>query len=109
MFAGYPFQRRERVLYRGVRPLIPDWRRRIRAGFQISAINDRFTELSRLANGADVIAEIESCWMSAADVRRTGFGFVAHDTETIVCWCTAESVSDGKCGIGIETVAASRR
>jgi GNAT superfamily N-acetyltransferase len=108
VFAGYPFQRRERVLYRGVRPPIPDWRRRLPAGFHISAINDRFSELSRLANGADVIAEIESCWISAADFRRTGFGFVAHDAEAIVCWCTAESVSDGKCGIGIATVAAYR-
>jgi hypothetical protein len=84
VFAGYPFQPRERVLYRGVLPPIPDWRRRIRAGFHISAINERVTELRRFANGADIIAEIESCWI-AADFRRTGFGFVAHDTETIVC------------------------
>lgn len=108
VFDGYPLQLRERVLYHGVGAPIPDWRPQLPTGFQISEINERFAELTRLANAAEVIAEIESCWESVAEFRRTGFGFVAHDDETIVCWCTAESVSDGKCGIGIETVAAHR-
>lgn len=41
-----------------------------------------------------------------ADFRRAGFGFCAHDAGTIMCWCTAEYVSEGRCGIGIETVPA---
>ncbi|MFD7159840.1 GNAT family N-acetyltransferase [Kribbella sp. NPDC059898] len=85
-----------------------DWRTPLPAGFHISAIDDRFSELSNLSNWSEVVAEIESCWRSVREFRRTGFGFVTHDAETVVCWCTAESVSDRKCGIGIETVAPYR-
>jgi RimJ/RimL family protein N-acetyltransferase len=108
VFGGYALQRRERVLYRGGQLAISDWPSRLSAEFRISAINDRFAELDRLNNFADVTAEIESGWHSVADFRRTGFGFAAHDDETIVCWCTAEYVSDGQCGVGIETVEAYR-
>ncbi len=34
-----------------------------------------------------------------------GFGCAAVFDEAAVCWCTAEYVSDNRCGIGIETVA----
>jgi RimJ/RimL family protein N-acetyltransferase len=108
VFAGYPLQRRERVFYRGARPAIIDWRQPLPAGFRISEINDRFAELGTLHTIGDVIEEIESFWRSVADFHRSGFGFAAHDDETIVCWCTAEYVSDGRCGIGIETVAPYR-
>ena len=108
VFAGYALQRRDRVLYRGGQLAVPSWQSRLAAGFQISSINDRFAELEGLNNVADVIAEIESGWNSVVDFRRTGFGFAAHDDETIVCWCTAEYVSDGRCGVGIETVEAYR-
>ena len=79
VFAGYPLQRRERVLYRGGELAVPDWPSRLSAGFRISEIHDRFAELDRLNNFADVTAEIESGWNSVADFRRTGFGFAAHD------------------------------
>lgn len=79
---------------------------RLPAGFRISSINDRFHDLGALGNFAEVIEEIESCWNSVGDFRRAGFGFVAHDSQQIACWCTAECVSDGRCGIGIETVSA---
>lgn len=108
VFAGYPFQRRERVLYRGDRPVIADWRHRLPAGFEVSMIDDRLTEPDSLANAADVVAEIESCWTSLDSFRRNGFGFIAHDAQAIVCWCTAEFVSDRTCGVGIETVPAHR-
>jgi RimJ/RimL family protein N-acetyltransferase len=108
VFAGLPLQRRERVLYRGHGPVGPDWRRRLPPGFHVSAIDDLGGGLGTHANAADVIAEIESTWGSAAGFRRTGFGFVAHDTEQIVSWCVAEFVSNGKCGIGIETVGSHR-
>jgi RimJ/RimL family protein N-acetyltransferase len=108
VLAGYPLQRRERVLYRGGHPAIPDWRRRLPAGFQVNLIDDRVTEVGALANATEVVAEIESCWKSLADFRGHGFGFIAHDRQAIVCWCTAEFVSDGKCGIGIATIPAYR-
>jgi RimJ/RimL family protein N-acetyltransferase len=106
VLAGHALHPRERVFYRGGQLRFPDWPLRLPAGFQISAINDRFCELDALSNFDEVIAEIESCWNSVADFRRAGFGYCAHDAETIVSWCTAEYVSEGRCGIGIETVAA---
>jgi RimJ/RimL family protein N-acetyltransferase len=105
-FAGYELHRRERVFYRGGRAGNPSSSGRMPAGFQISAINDRFDQLAALANFSSVTEEIGSCWKSVADFLRTGFGFCAHNAETIVCWCTAEYVSDGRCGIGIETIPA---
>jgi GNAT superfamily N-acetyltransferase len=106
---GHALDRRERVLYRGDGSAIAGWPQRIPLGFRISSIDEQFRELGALSNFGDVVAEIESCWTSVADFRRAGFGFCAHDTDTIVCWCTAEYVSDGRCGIGIETVPAFRR
>ncbi len=108
VFAGCPLRRRERVLYRGGRRSIPDWRTRLPDGFRISVIDERLTGRDTFANAVDVIAEIESCWESLSDFRRSGFGFIAHDAQTIACWCTAEFVSGGKCGIGIETIPAYR-
>ncbi|GAA4985674.1 GNAT family N-acetyltransferase [Actinopolymorpha pittospori] len=108
VFAGYPLRRRERVLYQGNGVTAPDLVRspRIPAGFRISAIDKHVDELRELTHFADVVAEIASCWNSVEDFRRQGFGFVAHDAEKIVCWCTAECVSETRCGIGIETVEA---
>jgi GNAT superfamily N-acetyltransferase len=108
VLAGYPLQRRERVLLRGDRLAIADWRHRLPAGFEISMIDERLIELDALANAADVVAAIESCWTSLNSFRRNGFGFIAHDAQAIVCWCTAEFVSDRTCGVGIETVPAHR-
>jgi RimJ/RimL family protein N-acetyltransferase len=108
VFADLPLQRRERVLYRRDSSAMPEWRRGVPPGLRISPINERFSELITLGNAADVVAEIESMWRSVEDFRRNGFGVVAHDAQAILCWCTAEHVSDGKCGIGIETVASHR-
>lgn len=108
LLAGHALHARERVFYRGGRQRLPDWPLRLPVGFQISEINDRFSELEALSNFDDVTAEIESCWNSVADFRRGGFGYCVHDAETIVSWCTAEYVSEGRCGIGIATVPACR-
>jgi GNAT superfamily N-acetyltransferase len=102
-------QRRERVLYRGFRARVPDTTLPLPAGFRISRIDDRLIDPGTLANSADVIAEVESGWGSVTAFLRTGFGFAVHDDATIVCWCTAEYVSDERCGIGIETTAAYQR
>lgn len=109
LLPGHRLRRRERVLYRNDRPSAAGWPRRLPAGFQVSAIHERLADLQALGNFAQVAAEIGSCWPSMASFLRAGFGFCAHDAATIVCWCTAEYVSDGKCGIGIETEDAYRR
>jgi hypothetical protein len=106
--SGRALRQRERVLCRGDQLGQPGWQRRIPAGFRISAIGDQIAWLRTLGNFAQVAAEIGSCWPSMADFLRSGFGFCAHDADAIVCWCTAEYVSQRRCGIGIETVAACR-
>jgi RimJ/RimL family protein N-acetyltransferase len=108
LVSGRALRQRERVLYRGDRVAQLGWSQRIPAGFRISAIGDQITELRMLGNFAEVAAEIDACWTSMADFLRAGFGFCAHDAGAIVCWCTAEYVSQGRCGIGIETVAEYR-
>lgn len=101
-------ERRDRVLYQATGPATPGWAERVPAGFRVSAIDDRFAALRALTNFDAVVAEIESCWRSVDDFRRSGFGFAAHDAETIASWCTAEYVSERRCGTGVETVAAYR-
>jgi RimJ/RimL family protein N-acetyltransferase len=109
VFAGYELRRRDRVFYRapdlpaeGERSSLPD-------GLRISEIAECLDDLVGLANAAEVVAEIEFMWPSLDAFRRDGFGFAAHDGSTVAGWCTAEYVSPGRCGIGIETVAAFQR
>lgn len=109
LFADRALHKLERVFYRLASLKIPGWRERLRAGFRISSINDQFTELSRLQNFDALREEIESCWNALSDFQQRGFGFCAHNTETIACWCTAEYVSGAQCGIGIETVESHQR
>lgn len=106
IFAGLRMRERERVFYRRDAAPVADRRRALPTGFRITPIHDGYDDLSALTNAGDVTAEIESGWHSVADFRRDGFGFAVHTGDTIVCWCTAEFRSGGKCGIGIETVAA---
>jgi hypothetical protein len=108
ILARQALNRRERVFYRGGRPRLPGSSPRLPAGFKISSISDRFAGLAALTNFTDLIAEIESGWNSVDDFRRAGFGYCAHNAETIVCWCTAEYFSQGRCGTGIETALAYR-
>ena len=109
LFAANNLRKLDRVFYRGATLNISDWRARLPAGFQVSAINDEFAALSALENFALVTEEIKSCWNALDDFRQRGFGFCTHDSERIVCWCTAEYVSGNQCGIGIETVEEYQR
>lgn len=61
--------------------------------------------LLMLRNGEDLRHEISMCWTSLDRFFQEGFGYCAvHRSDEIVCWCTAEYVSDGRCGVGIETI-----
>lgn len=48
--------------------------------------------------------EIRSMWKLEKKFLKNGFGYCALEGENIVAWCTAEYVSRGACGIGIETL-----
>lgn len=106
---GYTLHRRARVLFRLDQPAKAIAPGPLPAGFTISEIAASFDELGALGNFDQVEAEIGCCWNSIEDFRRAGFGFCVHDGQSIACWCTAEYVSAGQCGIGIETIAAGRR
>ncbi len=57
-----------------------------------------------------LIEEIESCWTSLEHFIDQGFGYcIVDETAGIVSGCTAEYVSAGICGVGIETLEAYQR
>jgi GNAT superfamily N-acetyltransferase len=62
-----------------------------------------------LAHVEDVRHEVASMWGSVEAFLRGGFGYCMATDGQIVCWCTAEYVSLGRCGIGIETIPAYQR
>lgn len=47
-------------------------------------------------------------WTSIDRFIEYGFGFSLVTKNEIVCWCTSEYLSEGKCGIGIETIPKYR-
>jgi GNAT superfamily N-acetyltransferase len=53
--------------------------------------------------------EIASCWPSVELFHEQGFGYGVLAGRELVAWCTAELVSPGRCGVGIETVEAHQR
>ncbi len=72
--------------------------------FQVQSI-DRTLVKSRDVQNLDlVLDEIRGGWPSLDRFLAHGFGIVVRRDDTIACWCTAEYVSEGQCGIGIETV-----
>ena len=48
-------------------------------------------------------------WGSVEAFLRGGFGYCIASEREIVCWCTAEHVSPGWCGVGIETISEYQR
>lgn len=102
--AQYP-----RVVYSlGASPL-PDWRSKLPTGFAMRPINQAMLTDSTLGNLPDLIEEIAMCWPSQARFLADGFGFCLVGNGEIICRCTAEYTSPGKCGIGIATAEAYRR
>jgi hypothetical protein len=112
LFGTTALTRAERVIFALNGPRIEDWAERVPPGFRIARIDVALLSRSGLANLHLVMEEISSCWNSVDDFLAAGFGFCTIRTpgpgqpEEIVCWCTAECVSERKLGIGIETVAA---
>lgn len=107
--AAYDLHHYERVFFRLAAPKTPVWNAALPAGFAINEITASWSALERLANFERLHAEIASCWPEVATFRARGFGCCIHDAQTIAGWCTAEYVSAGQCGIGIETVEAYSR
>ena len=77
--------------------------------FIVREINEEILDNSSLGNLNAVTEEISGMWGSVDNFRKNGFGTCALEGNDIICWCTAEYMSQGLCGIGIETVEESQR
>src|SRR5206468_70869 len=80
------------------------WRARVPVGFRVQPIDASLLGAERIKNREAVAGEICSCWNRMEDFLERGFGHAVLQGSEIVCWCTAECVSRGQCGIGIETL-----
>ena len=109
MYETAELVRRERLFYALDHLAKPDWRTGVPSGFSVRQIDAGLLATDRL-QGIEILRnEIETGWYSAEDFLHTGFGFCLLRKNEIVTWCTAEYVSDGRCGIGIETAVEHMR
>jgi hypothetical protein len=96
--------KRDRLLYVLRRPATAGRDASLPPGFSLQRIDAALLSDTSLKNREAVAGEIGSCWNAIERFLERGFGCAVLCDEEIVCWCTAEYVSEGKCGIGIETV-----
>ena len=109
MFETAELIRRERVFYALDCFAKPDWRMSVPSGFSVRQIDADLLATDRL-HGIEILRnEIQTGWHSVEDFLHTGFGYCLLRENEIVTWCTAEYVSAGKCGIGIETAVEHMR
>jgi hypothetical protein len=76
---------------------------------QLRPIDEALLRDDRLEYAKDVRCEVAGMWGSVEAFLRGGFGYCMANDREVVCWCTAEYVSPGWCGIGIETIEAYQR
>lgn len=91
----------ERTLYKHNHKNIPSYRIE---NVEVKEINSQIINNRELKNINFMLEEITGMWGSVQQFLDKGFGSCAIQGNEIVCWCTAEYVSKGICGIGIETV-----
>ena len=106
LFAPLALESRARSLYTFADPVAAAPAAPLPAGFHLQPIDRPLLEERGLENAAALRAEVESCWTSRDAFYNNGFGFCLVQGQTIVGWCTAEYVSAGQCGTGIETIEA---
>lgn len=76
---------------------------------EVVDIDEKFLKNTELRNLARVINEVKWMWPSFEKFYEKGFGKAGLLDDEIVCWCTAEYVSEGRCGVGIETLDRYRQ
>ncbi len=109
VFPSLTLTQHPRVVYTLGELKLPDWQSQLPPGFTMRQIDQEMLENATLGNLPDLIQEIKECWPSQARFLTNGFGFCLVGNNAIICRCTAEYVSAGKCGIGIATAEAYRR
>jgi RimJ/RimL family protein N-acetyltransferase len=73
-------------------------------GIEFALIDRAFLERNDLENLNSVREEIDWMWSGSGRNRSQEFGVAAVADNRVICWCTAEYVSQNMCGIGIETL-----
>lgn len=102
--AHYP-----RVVYTVGERRPPDWQSRLPPGYAMHPIDRALLADTTLGNLPDLVGEIEQCWRSQGRFLSHGFGCCLVGDGEIICRCTAEYVSAGKCGIGVATAESCRQ
>ncbi len=64
---------------------------------------------SSLQHVEDLKEEVSSMWGDQESFVKNGFGTCAVTEDNLLSWCTAEFLSQGACGIGIETVEDAQK
>lgn len=91
------------MFYSHQRPVRTNWGTGMPSGFRLEKIDEEFLYRSNYEQREFILGEIGQMWPSIEKFK-LGFGFSIVNDVHVVCWCTAEYVSKGKCGIGIETL-----
>jgi len=78
-------------------------------GYRLQPIDAALLANEKVENRQDVLAELRQMWARPEDFLEIGFGWCVMNGSSIACWCTAEYLSEGKCGIGIATREEHRR
>ncbi len=79
-----------------------------RLGFSVLPIDRDFLNRGSLENIESVVVEVKGMWPSLETFCQHGFGVAIAYKDEVLAWCTAEYVSDDRCGVGIETVESYR-
>jgi hypothetical protein len=103
----------EHIFYELSKFILLDWKKTIPDDYVVIKIDKSLIE-SKIEGVEGVIDEINKMWGMSENFLEKGFGFCAvHEPKdgerSIQGWCTAEYVSKGKCGIGIETYERSQK
>jgi RimJ/RimL family protein N-acetyltransferase len=75
-------------------------------GFHLRPIDRTLFEATYLASHERLLDEIRGGWPTIERFVERGFGMTITHDDALVSWCTAEYVSEGRCGIGIETISS---
>lgn len=104
LFCGFHLHKVDKLFYRYPKAAVPVLPVTME-GVRYQHVDAAFLAQGQYANIDAVKSEVAWMWSSPAASQAYFFGVVALVGDAIVCWCTAEYVSERMCGIGIETVA----
>ncbi len=88
---------------------LPEGEMTKRLGFSVLPIDRSLLNDTALANIDAIREEVSGMWPSLEAFCQYGFGVAIAYKGEVLSWCTAEYVSDDRCGVGIETVESYQK